>query len=1136
MHMKKSYTKLVMLLLAMVGCMTASAEDNLVELDETMFKAWNSAGAVTAENQLAPENPEEDPNIYYDNHDGSSPAFGWEKNYFKNVSGGDVVYGSALVIWQWYADLTGTKKMYFYGEKGITIRVLYNRPEWYEGCSDTHGGTVNEKKVSIGDDGVGVLDVEALNLEYFHVNCLKIDWGANGQMFKKVMLEGSVQGSGIVYDPLEGMKAGFQRDVIALNLGGQTNLSQLLNGKERIMFPIESGSLKVNGEPVALMSVEGMVINGNARVLMFMEDDANAIDEEDYENAEVLVSFTNPEDPTKQLTFASGRFEGEAVPNITDMQAEHENGLESYLPNVASVPEVESADPELNSINLPVGMTEFKVKLTGKADISRLIAKFDGQDMTVSPSTGYADEITLTRAAGDVTPGVHTITLDDLYPEQEWNEDKGSATLKYSFGVINTVDGVKTYWTDKFEDVNNQYVPASWNITSDNELRTNGSYTGGCSVRKGTYFTETGVIYLCTRGRDVTNNGPAYAAYGENDEKLTLNADTTYHLVFDVTRWQDSQDRGVKVQVVTDVKTDEEGSIVGGGEVLAEQLVIVNTDNTPSNKPNHADIPFTVKETGNIVLKFFCCGTDGNPGGWGDNIALGNIKVQYIPDVMGIELIQTLNEAMGIAKTAKTAAEGERYAGDTYNALDALITKYTETPPTAPSSFEGAAKELTDAAKAMDDHRTLCENFDKLPAQLLTNIDKYAESKFNTQPAYTGLVETFNKYATIVEETVDVEGVETLQRTAKPNNITDDAALKAGIDEMTAANAKVAMFSEGASSNGTTGYAALHERLRRGVLTAGALGIAEDNAAVVAANEELGDNDAVANKLKAAIKKTLYAQLSENPTIDEPIDMTVYIKNPNIYVTKAANNDFSDAMAPGWHIEGENIQGNWGTSGGGGHVATDEIPADEALTISSVVTVTQQIKDLPAGVYRVTAFLGDRRGQDDFINNSGVKDDNLTTEENLAAAKEKVYPLEYLFINTSTTEEGVEFDNKTQVQSNGVSWGTTDANKIVSDEILVTDGKVTLGVRNDGAPAWFAFNEIRLEMVAPAPGFNYALTLGDVNGDGKITMADANAVVNYYLASDKDPEFPVAAADVNDDGIITMADANTIVNMFLAGE
>ena len=204
-----------------------------------------------------------------------------------------------------------------------------------------------------------------------------------------------------------------------------------------------------------------------------------------------------------------------------------------------------------------------------------------------------------------------------------------------------------------------------------------------------------------------------------------------------------------------------------------------------------------------------------------------------------------------------------------------------------------------------------------------------------------------------------------------------------------------------------------------------------------------------------------------------------------------------------------------------------------------MVTVTQQIKDLPAGIYRVTAFLGDRRGQDDFINNSGVKDDNLTTEENLAAAKEKVYPLEYLFINTSATEEGVEYDNKVQVQSNGVSWGTTDANKIVSDEILVTDGKVTLGVRNDGAPAWFAFNEIRLEMVAPAPGFNYALTLGDVNGDDQITMADANAVVNYFLADDTEKAkrvengFNVDAANVNGDEGITMADANAIVNMFL---
>ena len=59
--------------------------------------------------------------------------------------------------------------------------------------------------------------------------------------------------------------------------------------------------------------------------------------------------------------------------------------------------------------------------------------------------------------------------------------------------------------------------------------------------------------------------------------------------------------------------------------------------------------------------------------------------------------------------------------------------------------------------------------------------------------------------------------------------------------------------------------------------------------------------------------------------------------------------------------------------------------------------------------------------------------------------------------------------------------------------------------------------------------------LGDVNHDGSITMADANAVVNYYLATDKPTVtgFHESEANVNGDDGITMADANQIVNMFL---
>ena len=62
---------------------------------------------------------------------------------------------------------------------------------------------------------------------------------------------------------------------------------------------------------------------------------------------------------------------------------------------------------------------------------------------------------------------------------------------------------------------------------------------------------------------------------------------------------------------------------------------------------------------------------------------------------------------------------------------------------------------------------------------------------------------------------------------------------------------------------------------------------------------------------------------------------------------------------------------------------------------------------------------------------------------------------------------------------------------------------------------------------------------GDVNNDGAITMADANVVVNYFLATEKPSGFDLDNANVNgdtdDDGnpAITMADANAIVNMFL---
>lgn len=61
---------------------------------------------------------------------------------------------------------------------------------------------------------------------------------------------------------------------------------------------------------------------------------------------------------------------------------------------------------------------------------------------------------------------------------------------------------------------------------------------------------------------------------------------------------------------------------------------------------------------------------------------------------------------------------------------------------------------------------------------------------------------------------------------------------------------------------------------------------------------------------------------------------------------------------------------------------------------------------------------------------------------------------------------------------------------------------------------------------------NALIKIGDVNGDGEVTIADANMIVNYYLGNN--PEgFVIEAADVNSDGEVTIADANAIANIYL---
>ena len=70
-----------------------------------------------------------------------------------------------------------------------------------------------------------------------------------------------------------------------------------------------------------------------------------------------------------------------------------------------------------------------------------------------------------------------------------------------------------------------------------------------------------------------------------------------------------------------------------------------------------------------------------------------------------------------------------------------------------------------------------------------------------------------------------------------------------------------------------------------------------------------------------------------------------------------------------------------------------------------------------------------------------------------------------------------------------------------------------------GTPGYFTYKE--------------SFLLGDVNGDGSITIADVTALVNIILGKDTENQYNHQAADVNSDGSITIADVTALVNIIL---
>ena len=557
--------------------------------------------------------------------------------------------------------------------------------------------------------------------------------------------------------------------------------------RPRLVYPNDCVTVTANGEPVTVFSVEAFA---DGRFYIFTEESLS-------EGDVVEVSFKNPTDAAYHVVYTSGPSAGSDVKDFTETASYNENLEYEYddvYPYDLETPIVIAADPEDGSFNLPNSIKEFHLTFDKKVDAAALKATLNGKALSVVPSDGFAEEITLVREGDDLPTGKYTIHVTKIYPSFKIDESVyGDTTYYVGIGKTEITDQPKDMLPDYFASTPANTIPEGWFVRFGSEDRPAGTsvssgsrmfdFAAGGDFTKGLYFRE------------------GYAEYGSTEGyALTLETGKRYDISFNTAMWK-SNGTKTRFEVYT-----------AGADGQAEESVFVKVvDNKPDVNGSTAAVngsaqytfQFYPETSGNFILRWTSSGSETGDPVYMENI-LAKPAMKYMPDAMGLEEILLLTTALDNAKTARDENGGERYAGAAYDALVAAITKYEAEMDdyTAPSKFKNAAATLDAATQAVKDHRVNCDSYDTQIKKAIDVVRQNAENKFAHTDLYNQLKDLVAKYNGSSEwVNEDPENPESAVLVYTYDVLTDDAALTAAIEELTnSANTASLLFTEGKSA------------------------------------------------------------------------------------------------------------------------------------------------------------------------------------------------------------------------------------------------------------------------------------------------------------------------------------------------